>query len=135
MFVSGFNIEVSFQSTIEEHYFDIKERDFVVQRMSSSTHGPMHSQVILSREDTNTVSLKTKSRKYAKFHAIEPSKHTLKKSPTKFHLKLHLIQPYLTYVKSFPVISILFALHNVAKQHSLLPLLYHTADATTYATY
>ena len=29
MFVSGFNIEVSFQSTVEEHYFDIKERDFV----------------------------------------------------------------------------------------------------------
>ena len=31
MFVSGFNIKVSFQSTIEEHYFDIKERDFVVR--------------------------------------------------------------------------------------------------------
>ena len=31
MFVSGFNIEVSFQSTVEEHYFDIKERDFVVR--------------------------------------------------------------------------------------------------------
>ena len=29
MFVSGFNIKVSFQSTFEEHYFDIKERDFV----------------------------------------------------------------------------------------------------------
>ena len=31
MFVSGFNIEVSFQSTVEEHYFDIKERDFIVR--------------------------------------------------------------------------------------------------------
>ena len=31
MFVSRFNIEVSFQSTVEEHYFDIKERDFVVR--------------------------------------------------------------------------------------------------------
>ena len=51
-----------------------------------NTHGPMHSQVILSREDTNTVSLKTKSTKYAKFHAVEPSKHPRKKSPTEFHL-------------------------------------------------
>ena len=58
----------------------------LVQRMSSSTHGPMHSQVILSREVINTVSLKTKSTKYAKFHAVEPSKHPLKKSPTEFHL-------------------------------------------------
>ena len=33
MFVSGFtcNIAVSFQSTVEEHYFDIKERDFAVR--------------------------------------------------------------------------------------------------------
>ena len=31
MFVGGFNIEVSLQSTVEEHYFDIKERDFVVR--------------------------------------------------------------------------------------------------------
>ena len=31
MFVSGFNIKVSFQSTVEEHYFDIKERDLVVR--------------------------------------------------------------------------------------------------------
>ena len=31
MFVSGFNIKVSFQSTVEEHYFDNKERDFVVR--------------------------------------------------------------------------------------------------------
>ena len=95
----------------------------------------MLSQVILSREDTNTVSLKTKSTKYDKFHAVEPSKHPLKKSPTEFHLLLHLIQPYLTYVKSFPATSIFFDLHNVAKQHSLLPFSYHTADATTYATY
>ena len=35
---------------------------------------------------TNTVSLKTKSTKYAKFHAVEPSKHPRKKSPTEFHL-------------------------------------------------
>ena len=82
-----------------------------------------------------SVSLKTKSRKYAKFHAVEPSKHPLRKSPTEFHLQLHLIQPYQTYVKSFPVTSIFFALHNVAKQHSLLPLSYHTTDATTYAIY
>ena len=27
-----FNIEVSFQTNVEEHYFDIKERDFVVRR-------------------------------------------------------------------------------------------------------
>ena len=50
------------------------------------TDGLVRSQVILSREDTNTVSLKTKSRKYAKYHAVEPSKHPLKKSPTEFHL-------------------------------------------------
>ena len=31
MFVSGFNIKVSFQSTVEEHHFDIKERDFVLR--------------------------------------------------------------------------------------------------------
>ena len=31
MFVCWFNIKVSFQSTVEEHYFDIKERDFVVR--------------------------------------------------------------------------------------------------------
>ena len=30
MFVSGFDIKVSFQSAVEEHYFHIKERDFVV---------------------------------------------------------------------------------------------------------
>ena len=31
MLVSWFNIKVSLQSTVEEHYFDIKERDFVVR--------------------------------------------------------------------------------------------------------
>ena len=31
MLVSWFNIKVSFQSTVEEHYFDIKERDLVVR--------------------------------------------------------------------------------------------------------
>ena len=31
MLVSWFNIKVSFQSTVEEYYFDIKERDFVVR--------------------------------------------------------------------------------------------------------
>jgi len=30
MFVCGFDIKVSFQSTVEEHYFYIEERDFVV---------------------------------------------------------------------------------------------------------
>ena len=31
MFVSGFSIEVSFQFTVEEYNFDIKERNFVVR--------------------------------------------------------------------------------------------------------
>ena len=41
MFVSGFNIEVSFQSTVEEHYFDIKERDFVVREGTGKLDGRM----------------------------------------------------------------------------------------------
>ena len=30
MFVCGFDVKVSFQSAVEEHYFHIKERDCVV---------------------------------------------------------------------------------------------------------
>ena len=30
MFVCGFDIKVSFQFAVEEHYFHIEERDFVV---------------------------------------------------------------------------------------------------------
>ena len=41
MFVSGFNIEISFQSTVEEHYFDIKERDFVVREGTGKLDGRM----------------------------------------------------------------------------------------------
>ena len=41
MFVSGFNIEVSIQSTVEEHYFDIKERDFVVREGTGKLDGRM----------------------------------------------------------------------------------------------
>ena len=45
MFVSGFNIKVSFQSTIEEH-FDIKERDFVLREETGKLDSRM--QVVLS---------------------------------------------------------------------------------------
>ena len=41
MFVSGFNIKVSFQSTVEEHYFDIEERDFVVREGTGKLHSRM----------------------------------------------------------------------------------------------
>ena len=43
MFVSGFNIKVRFQSTVEEHYmyFDIKERDFVVREGTGKLHSRM----------------------------------------------------------------------------------------------
>ena len=41
MFVSGFNIEFSFQSTVEEHYFDIKERNFVVKEGTGKFDGRM----------------------------------------------------------------------------------------------
>ena len=30
MFVCGFDVKVSFQSAVEEHYFLIEERDFLV---------------------------------------------------------------------------------------------------------
>ena len=32
MFVCGFDLKVSYQSAVEEHYFHIEERDFVVQK-------------------------------------------------------------------------------------------------------
>ena len=41
MFVSEFNIEVSIQSTVEAHYFDIKERDFVVREGTGKLDGWM----------------------------------------------------------------------------------------------
>ena len=41
VFVSGFNIKVSFKSTDEEHYFEIKERDFVVRKGTGKLDGRM----------------------------------------------------------------------------------------------
>ena len=35
MFVCGFDINVSFQSAVEEHYFHIKERDFIIGKGAS----------------------------------------------------------------------------------------------------
>ena len=41
MFVCGFDIKVSFHPAIEEHYFHIKERDFVVGKGAGKFDGRM----------------------------------------------------------------------------------------------
>ena len=35
MFVCGFDINVSFQSAVEEHFFHIEERDFIIGKGAS----------------------------------------------------------------------------------------------------
>ena len=41
MFVCGFDVKVSFQSAVEEHYFHIKERDCVVVKGAGKSDSRM----------------------------------------------------------------------------------------------